>query len=101
MNTGRPPSQPAQTIYLTGDIDTSNADKISAHLIAAIDSQPGRALQANLSQLRFVDSSGIRALLQARRYAVEHGVAFAVTEAQPMVRRILDVTGVAGVLGLT
>ena len=55
---------------------------------------PGRDLIVDLSRVSFLDSSGIRQLMDARRDLADQGAGMAVIGAQGVVLTVLKVTGV-------
>src|SRR5215475_8122421 len=81
-------------ISFCGEIDLSSADMVEAAVIDALRSyHPGR-IDVDLAEVKFLDSIGIRALLRCRTQAIEAGCQLAVMNPQPMIHRILEVTGV-------
>lgn len=81
-------------VSLAGEIDISNAEQIKAAIAQVVRAQPKRIV-FDLSQLDYLDSSGIAVLLgAAERSDVE------VRDASPVIARLLRATGVAGVLRL-
>ncbi|MDP9341871.1 MAG: STAS domain-containing protein [Actinomycetota bacterium] len=52
----------------------------------------------DLSDLSFMDASGLRASAGAARRASEKGRRFAITRCRPMVRRVFELTGMADML---
>jgi anti-sigma B factor antagonist len=78
-------------VALTGDLDiASEADAVAA-LDAAI-GDGGGVLVADLRELAFLDSTGVRVLLAADLHAKDRGVRFGVARSDGMVRRLLEVT---------
>lgn len=69
----------------------------------AEDRRGGRGDQVylDLTAVRFIDSSGIHALMRCRARAIEAGCRLAVTNAQPIIYRVLEITGVLEALGVT
>ena len=55
-------------------------------------------LIVDLSQVSFLDCSGISYLLTGRRAAVQRGCGFMVADPGPHIRRVLRLTGVLDVL---
>jgi anti-anti-sigma factor len=47
----------------------------------------------DLSQLTFIDSSGLGALHAAKQRAIKNGVTLVVSRPSPMVHRVLEITG--------
>ncbi|MFI6262351.1 STAS domain-containing protein [Micromonospora sp. NPDC051006] len=83
-----------------GEVDMATADTLDAALADAL-SRPGtRELVVDLTEVRFLDSSGVRVLVGAAATARRDGVAFRVTDPQPIVARVLRITSVGALLGL-
>ena len=86
------------TAYVTlgGELDISNARALQAVIDPIIEGKPA-TLVFELGNLLFMDSSGIAVLLNAasRVDRVE------LREPSPIIRRVLEATGVAEVLHLT
>jgi anti-sigma B factor antagonist len=77
-----------------GEIDISTADALERAIADAINGGSGTVI-VDLSDVTFMDSAGINALLKGRRWADAKDQQFRVTGATGIVRQILDVTGVA------
>jgi anti-sigma B factor antagonist len=84
-------SGPVQVVA-AGEIDMSTAGQMRDSLVAAWNEHPS-AVVVDLAAVTFMDSSGIAALVEARNRAVEAGGSLTVVNPQPMVRRVLAVTG--------
>ena len=81
-------------VSLAGEIDISNAERVKAAIADVVRARPKRIV-FDLSQLDYLDSSGIALLLgAAERADVE------VRNASAVVARLLRATGVAEVLRL-
>jgi anti-sigma B factor antagonist len=80
----------ATVVILTGELDIAS----EAAAVAALDGAIGDAgvLVADLRELTFLDSTGVRVLLTADLHAKEKGVRFGVARADGMVRKLLEVT---------
>ncbi len=50
----------------------------------------------DLRGLTFIDSTGIRLLVEAEAASRQDGMRFAIIDDSPLVRRLLDVTGLSG-----
>jgi anti-sigma B factor antagonist len=85
------------TIILEGDFDLTGADRFWAVFNEALAASP-RSIILNTRGLTFIDSSGLRALLQVRAAATEAGVAFRVSEPSPALRRLAEMTGIDDLL---
>ena len=78
---------------LRGELDASSCRGLAEHLIG----RPGSLIVVDLSQLTFMDSSGLGAVLEARRL----GATLTIRNPSPRVRRILDLVLVDGIEGMT
>jgi anti-sigma B factor antagonist len=92
ISTGADPDG-ACVVRLGGELDSSNTAKLEEALAPIIAGRPQR-LVFDLSQLRFMDSAGIAVLLRAAAEVPS----LALRDPSPIVRRIVEVTGLTGVL---
>jgi len=83
------------TVALGGEIDISNHEHVKSELMRCLASSPKR-LVLDVSGLAFMDSSGIAVLLQV----ATHVERVELRNASPLVRRIVETTGIADVLNL-
>jgi anti-anti-sigma factor len=89
-------------LYVTalGEIDMSTSGKFRDCLTVALEQRP-ETLVVDLAGVKFLDSTGIAALVFAHNRATEdpsQPTALTVINCQPMVRRVLEVTGLLPVL---
>jgi anti-anti-sigma factor len=85
---------PDGVVYLSGELDMAVADSFSQGLISNLD---GQRPVLDLSDLTFLDSSGIRAILQV---AAASGQGVALRSLRPNIRKVLAVAGVDEMLGV-
>lgn len=88
-------------VVVSGEVDVSNA----AELRAALDGTLGRtagegAIEVDLSDVPYIDSTGIGVLVGAARHAQERSLAFVVARPQRNVARVLALLGVGAELGI-
>jgi anti-sigma B factor antagonist len=81
---------------LSGEIDFTSSGAVQSTLLAMI-LPGGGTVVADLSQVTFLDSSGLGVLVQAHRTALERGNRLVVV-ASPPVRKLLRLTGLDTVL---
>ncbi|MDI1464693.1 STAS domain-containing protein [Catellatospora sp. KI3] len=85
-------------VSISGEVDLASADLVQQWLTSAVDDcTADGAVEVDLSGLDFIDSTGIRALVMARRHAMSAGVGLYLEGARGMVERILRVAGVLDV----
>ena len=79
-------------IALRGELDIAGSPGVRAALLGLVEA--GHAhLVVDLSGLDLIDSTGISALVAARRSALGAGGGFCVRRASPVVRRVLAISG--------
>jgi anti-sigma B factor antagonist len=96
MATGVAQSRPHGTrhrvLTLHGELDVAAATSVLKRLIG-LDLRLGQRLVLDLRDVQFIDSTGIRLLLQARAHAERAGAAFTVVAGPPAVMRVLRLVG--------
>jgi anti-sigma B factor antagonist len=80
-------------LRLRGELDLAHAPLLQAE-IERVEVDRATAIVLDLEELRFMDSTGLRAILAARERAQEHGQEFAVTPGSQQVQRLLAITRV-------
>jgi anti-anti-sigma factor len=88
----RQPSARRRVLELRGELDVAASTSILKQLIQ-LDLRRGDRLLLDLRDLDFIDSTGIRLLLQARSHAECAGAAFTVVAGPPSVMRVLRLVG--------
>jgi anti-anti-sigma factor len=83
-------------VYLSGELDLTSAGQFSTAIDAALGSHPGRLI-LDASGLTFMDSSGIVLLVSATQRVQE----VQVRDPSPIVRRLIELTGLSKVLRIT
>ena len=82
----------ASTLHVAGEIDLAVADDLRQAGLSCLDSNdPG--LRIDLSDVTFIDSTGLGALVSLRTVAREHGKTLHLVNVPPEVRRMLELTG--------
>ena len=80
-------------VRLTGEFDIDTRDELRDQLLGVIEAGGCRRLLVDLAAVRFIDSEAISALIQGYLAAESAGVAFELTGASGIVRRVITVTG--------
>ncbi|NJC73232.1 STAS domain-containing protein [Planosporangium thailandense] len=86
-------------VRVGGEIDMATIAPLSEVLTVLIATRP-RAIEVDLADVRFMDSSGVKALVRAHRSASAGGCRVRVTRPQSTVDRVLRICGLAETLGL-
>jgi anti-sigma B factor antagonist len=83
-------------VALCGELDVASSQGFTEELIGLIDGGTTE-LVIDLTQLAFIDSTGLSAILQANRKLDGKGQ-LVLREPTPLVRQVLEVTGLTGAL---
>ena len=84
----------AVVIAARGELDVSSADSFSAELDRAGQAGVDRVV-LDLSELEFMDSSGIACLVKAQRNSQAYGRRFVVVRGPRQIQQLLELTGLA------
>ena len=84
------------TIQVGGEIDLATSPRLQAVLVDLVD-RGLHQLTIDLEQVSFLDCAGIGMLVDARRRVQEHGGSLTLVRPAPLVRRVLEVTGMTAV----
>jgi anti-anti-sigma factor len=92
------PSPGTVRVAVTGEVDMATATVLRDKLLDALDGQSPSVLEVDLAGVTFLDCAGLGALVAARNAAVQTGRQMRVSHPQPIVRRVLAVTGLITLL---
>jgi anti-anti-sigma factor len=84
-------------IHLAGELDLNTVPAFSAAVDEALLTAP-TAIDLDLGDLSFIDSSGVGAYVGAYRRARLRSVELTIGERSPLVQRVLEVSGVEAAL---
>ena len=76
-----------------GDIDLSTAAKVSAALDAVRDGSA--VLCLDLREVGFMDTSGLRLIIEEQQRAAASGYRFGVVRGSPKIQRVFEIAGLA------
>jgi len=79
-------------VSLEGELDCSISDELTRLLAGAV-GEGSRRVVVDLAGVTFMDSSGLRCLLQEAEHASHRDVELVVVRASGIARRVLEVTG--------
>lgn len=82
---------------LSGDLDIVTSDAVKRELAQLID-DGNNAVALDLSDVGFVDSSGLGVLVAIHRHAEAQGSSFALRSITPQVRRLFEITRLGDLL---
>jgi anti-sigma B factor antagonist len=81
-------------VTVTGEVDTSNCDQLDDAIAALNSTRPARV---NLSNVTFMDSSGLRVLLRHHQLRTAGGSQLELVAPSTQVRRVVEVLGLLDV----
>jgi anti-sigma B factor antagonist len=85
------------TARLSGDLDIVTSDDVKRELADLLDEGAG-TLTLDLSDVGFVDSSGLGVLVALHRHAEARGARFVVRSVPPAVQRLFEITRLGDLL---
>jgi anti-anti-sigma factor len=92
------PSPATARVAVIGEVDLATAPVLRDQLLGVLHDYGPDVLDVDLGGVTFLDCAGVGALVGVRNAAVQAGRQIRVAHPQPIVRRILEVTGLLGVL---
>ena len=84
----------------TGEIDLAVGSRLLATIYRLADSSPVDCLVVDLSQVTFIDSSGLNALLRAHRRLEQQGAALVLVDVSPVGQSVMDLGGLTELFGI-
>ena len=87
-------------VKVLGEVDMSGAPHLLGAVLCAALAHPGSTIVLDLDEVTFMDSSGIRAVVEAERRLRDQQAHLVVARPQRNVRRVFDITGVDSVLDI-
>ena len=88
-------------LQLRGELDAANEDQLRCAIRTVLDHHGPHVLVLDLSALGFTDCAGLSAIMWARKRLAVRGHELVLTGIQPLVRRLLNVTGLNRYLHLS
>jgi anti-anti-sigma factor len=85
-------------VSVVGELDMATAPVMRERLVRVLQAQRPAVLEIDLAGVTLLDCAGVRALVAVRTAALQAGCRMQVCHLQPIVRQVLDVTGLLGVL---
>jgi anti-sigma B factor antagonist len=79
-------------VHLSGELDLSSAPQLRELLVALLSEDGPRHLVVDLSDLVYLDSTGLSVLVTAHKRAGSSGTAFSLANPNASVRRLLGIT---------
>ncbi|KIH97721.1 anti-sigma factor antagonist [Streptomonospora alba] len=81
-------------LVLSGEIDMAAEEQFNRAVREAVDARPQGRLVLDFTKLAFIDSSGLRVLIQAHKAAKAAGGSLAVASVSDRIARLLHVTAI-------
>ncbi|GAA4574012.1 STAS domain-containing protein [Planotetraspora kaengkrachanensis] len=93
LNVTVEPAHQQVTVRVRGEIDIATADHLQHILDAALQEAQVSRLEVDMSGVRFMDCSGLRALLHAKERLEKDGGTITLVNLTPQVDRVLSILG--------
>jgi anti-sigma B factor antagonist len=81
-----------QVLDLAGELDLASAPELH-HTLHRLCGNGTTSIELDLSDVSFIDSTGIRTLLEAQSLCGQHGCSFRIAQTSTAVERLLQLTG--------
>ena len=81
-------------LAVEGELDTDTCSQFKEAIMPLIDQAP-KALEVDMQALEYISSKALRILISLQQAVVAGKGAFKVTNVQPAVREVFDMTGLA------
>ncbi len=81
------------TVWLTGELDLATVEELREVFDQAFAVEDVKEILVDLTDVEFVDSTALGALVAAHRRAGRESVGYLVVNVQPRVERLLAITG--------
>jgi anti-anti-sigma factor len=94
------PGETSRTIAVAGELDSATAVALLAELEQALAAPGVNGLVLDLQRVSFIDSAGLRAIIQLEQATRERGLGLTVLPAPADVTRLLTTTGIGARLAL-
>jgi anti-anti-sigma factor len=88
-------------VTVAGELDMAVTFRLEPELERLTDPDEVRALVLDMAAIEFMDSSGLGLLLSVHQRLQASGIRFVVADPSPVVRRMLQLTGVDGTLEIS
>jgi len=86
------------TIFLDGEIDMDKTDEVKGAIFPVIDS--GKNVALNLSNVQYMDSSGISVLIESHQKALEKGTKLVIKDVSKSVLKVIMMAKLEQILNL-
>jgi anti-sigma B factor antagonist len=86
-------------VVVKGEVDVSNAESVRVPIQRLVDDASVSEVEVDLTDVPYIDSTGIGVLVGASHRAADAGKGFKATGVQPNVERIFGMLGVEGIIG--
>src|SRR5690348_8086038 len=88
-------------VAVVGEIDLATAGVLHDGLHSVLSAQLPHRIEIDLAGVSFMDCTGLTVLVVTRDAALRTGCQLRITNPQPIVRRVLELTGLLGVFAAT
>jgi len=94
----RCPAPGTVQVAVIGEVDLSTSDLLRVRLLTVLSALRPHRIEVDLAGVTFLDCSGLTVLVVLGQAAARLGCRLRITNPQPIVRRVLDLTGLLNVL---
>jgi anti-anti-sigma factor len=95
------PSPAFVRVAALGEIDLATVDALREELLGVLSAQLPECVEIDLAGVSLMDCTGLTVLIITRQAALRIGCQLRITNPRPIVQRVLEATGLLGVLTAT
>jgi anti-anti-sigma factor len=88
-------AHPQLVLEVAGELDMAVAAPLLDTMLSAVLDDTGAGVVVDLAEVSFMDSSGLAVLVELHRRVTDLGRCFSLRNAQPIVHRLIELSGVA------
>jgi anti-sigma B factor antagonist len=90
-----------KVLAVAGEVDLSTAEQLTGEITGALDAPGVELVKVDLGEVSFMDSAGLRVLVAGMKQAASRNIRLVAENPQPQVGKVLRITGLDEVLGLS
>ncbi len=86
------------TVAVRGEVDGASSAVLRGLLLDIVDGQGNLSVALDLSEMTFIDSSGLAMLMEMHGRAVERGGTFVLRNPRPSTTKVFEIVGLGRIL---
>lgn len=88
-------------LHLHGELDVAGTTILRSHALRTLETNGHHNVVLDMSDVTFLDSSGLGVLIEIRNHARAHGTDLTLRAVPPVAYRVIELAGLTAAFGLT